>query len=166
MDKLNSTPIYQFPAPISVSLEPLEAMIFTSSYELRRCLVAIGQSQPFSIARVISSNQEGNVPKVLSSDQVDNELLATLKKSFNLTINLGLDLQDLVLQHLYTSLVNTIFGGVFLSLSVSKVRFVLIISGHTPCTSLHDEILEVEKESSPKLEEEVFIATLQMFQSL
>ena len=45
------------------------------------------------------------------------------------------------------------------------MRFVLIISGHTPCTSLHDEILEVEKESSPKLEDEVFIATLQTFQS-
>ena len=59
----------------------------------------------------------------------------------------------------------TILGEVYLSLSVSKVRFVLIISGHTPCISLHDEILEVEKESSPKLEEEVFIATLQIFQS-
>jgi len=56
-------------------------------------------------------------------------------------------------------------GGVFLSLSISEVRFVLIISGHNPCTSLHDEILEVEKESSPKLEEEVCIATLQTFQS-
>jgi len=59
---------------------------------------------------------------------------------------------------------NTTFGGVFLSLSISEVRFVLIISGHTPCTSLHDEVLEVEKKSSPKLEEEVFIATLQTFQ--
>ena len=84
-------------------------MILTSSYDLRTCLVAIGQSQHFSIARVISSNQEGNVPKVLSSDQVGNELLATLRESFNLPINLGLDLalQDpILLQHLYTGLDN------------------------------------------------------------
>ena len=60
---------------------------------------------------------------------------------------------------------NTVFEGVFHSLSKSEERFVLIISGHTPCTSLHDKILEVEKESSPKLEEGVFIATLQIFQS-
>jgi len=95
---------------MSASLEPLEPMILTSSYELRPCLVAVGQSQPFSTARVISSNQEGNVHKVLSSDLVDNELLATLRESFNLTINLGLDLPDLVLlQHLYTGLDSTIF---------------------------------------------------------
>ena len=141
-------------------------MIFTSSYKLRPCLVAIGQSQPFFIARVISSYQKGNVPKVLSSDQVGYELLATLWESFNLAINLGLDLQDpILLQHLYMGLDNNVFGGVFLSLSVSKVRFVLIISGHTPCTSLYDEILEIEKESSPKLEEKFFIATLQTLQS-
>jgi len=54
-------------------------------------------------------------------------------------------------------IVNTTFGGVFLSLSINEVGFVLIISGPTPCTSLHDEILEIKKESSPKLEEEVFI---------
>jgi len=159
-------PIYQFLAPMSASLEPLEPIIFISSYKLCSCLVAIGQSQPFSTARVISSNQECNVPKVLSSDQVSNELLATLRESFNIPINLGLDLQDhILLQHLYTGVDNIVLGGVFLSLSISKVRFVLIISGHIPCTSLHDEILEVEKESSPKLEQEVFIATLQMFQS-
>jgi hypothetical protein len=59
---------------------------------------------------------------------------------------------------------NIAFGGVFLSLSISGARFVLI-TRHTPCTSLHDKLLEVKKESSPKLEEEVFIATLQTFQS-
>ena len=122
---------------MSASLEPLEPMIFTSSYELRPCLVAIGQSQPFSTARVISSNQEGNVPKVLSSDSVGNELLATLRESFNLPINLGLDPQDPILhQHLYMCLDNTILGGVFLSLSNREERFFLI-SGHTPYTSLH-----------------------------
>ena len=149
--------MYQYAAPMSTSLEPLEPMILTSSYELRPCLVAIGPSQPFSTARVLSSKQEDNEPKVLSSDQVGNELLATLWESFNLPINLGLDLalQDpVLLQHLYTGLDNTAFGGVFLSLLIREVRFVLI-SGHTPYTSLHDKILEVKKESSPKLEEEV-----------
>jgi hypothetical protein len=154
-------------------------MILTSSYELHPCLVAIGQNQPFSTAKVLSSNQEdnepkvlcsnqeGNEPKVLCSDQEDNELLAALRESFKHLINLGLDLalQYLVLlQHLYTGLNNIAFGGVFLSLSVSGVRFVLI-SGHTPCTSLHDKLLEVKKEPSPKLEEEVFISILQTFQS-
>jgi hypothetical protein len=56
---------------------------------------------------------------------------------------------------------NIAFGGVFLSLSISEARFVLI-SRYNPHTSLHDELLEVKKESSPKLEE-VFIATLQTF---
>ena len=91
--------------------------------------------------------------------------MATFRECFNLAINLGLDLalQDrLVLQHLYTGLDNIAFGVVFLSLSISEVRFILI-SGHTPYTSLHDKILEVVKESSPKLEEEVYIATLQTF---
>jgi len=58
---------------------------------------------------------------------------------------------------------NIAFGGVLLSLSISKARFVLI-SRYNPCTSLHDELLEVKKESSPKQEEEVSIATLQTFQ--
>jgi hypothetical protein len=55
------------------------------------------------------------------------------------------------------------FEGVFLSFSISGARFVLI-SGHTPCTRLHDEFLE-EKKESPKQEEEVSIATLQTLQS-
>jgi len=121
---------------MGTSLEPPEPMIFTSSYELCSCLVAIGENQPSSIA------------KVISSDQVGNELLATLRESFNLPINLGLDLalQDPILvQHLYMGFDNITFGGVFLSLPISEVRFVLIISRHTPCTSLHDEILEVDK---------------------
>jgi hypothetical protein len=82
--------------------------------------------------------------------------LATLRESFKHLINLGLDLalQDpVLLQYFYTGL-NIAFGGVFLSLSISG------ISRHTPCTNLHDKLLEEKKESSPKLEEEVFIATL------
>jgi hypothetical protein len=73
------------------SLEPPEPMILTSSYELHPCLVAIGQNQPFPIAKVLSSNQECNEPKVLCSDQGDNELLATLRESFKRLINLSLD---------------------------------------------------------------------------
>jgi hypothetical protein len=126
-------------------------MILTSSYELHPCLVAIGQNQPFPTAKVLSYNQEGNEPKVLFSDQGDNELLATLRESFKRLINLDLDLalQDpVLLQYFYTGLDNITFGGVFLSLSISKARFVLI-SRHTPCTSLHDKLLEEEKELSP-----------------
>jgi hypothetical protein len=151
MDNPNSTPIYQYPAPMNQSLEPLEPMILTSSYELHPCLVTIGQNQPFPTTKVLSSNQEGNEPKVLCSDQGDNELLATLRESFKHLINLGLDLalQDpVLLQHLYTGLNNIAFGRVFLSLFVSGARFVLI-SRHNPCTSLHDKLLEEEKEPSP-----------------
>jgi hypothetical protein len=162
MDNSNSTPIYQYPAPMNQSLEPPGPMILTSSYELHPCLVTIGQNQPFSTAKVLSSNQEGNEPKVLCSDQGDNELLATLREYFEHLINLGLDLvlQDpVLLQYFYMGLDNIAFGGVFLSLSISEARFVLI-SRHIPRTSLHDELLEVKQESSPKLEEKVFIATL------
>jgi hypothetical protein len=155
MDNLNSTPIYQYVAPMSTSLEPPEPIILASSYELRPCLVEIGQNQPFSTAKVLSSNQEDNEPEVLSSNQEDNEpnalcsdqdnkILATLRESFNLPINYVLDLalQDLVsLQYFYTGLDNIAFGGVFLSLSISEARFVLI-SRHTPCTSLPDELIE------------------------
>ena len=143
-------PIYQYVAPMSASLEQPEPMILISSYQLHPCLVAIGQNQPFKIPKVLSSNQEGN------------ELLATPRESFNLLINLGLDLalQDPVpLQYFYTGLDNIAFGGVFLSLSISEARFVLI-SRHNPCTRLHDKLLEVEKKSSPKQEENVSIATL------
>jgi hypothetical protein len=92
--------------------------------------------------------------------------LATLRESFNLLINSGLDLalQDPVLfQYFYTGLENIAFGGVFLSLSISEARFVLI-SRHTPCTSLHDELIEKKKELSPKQEGEVSIATYKTFQ--
>jgi hypothetical protein len=105
-----------------------------------------------------------NEPKVLSSDQ-DNELLATLREYFNLLINSGLDLalQDhVLLQYFYMGLENITFGEVFLSLSISEARFVLI-SRHTPCTRLHDELIEEKEELSPKQEEEVSIATLQKF---
>ena len=39
------------------------------------------------------------------------------------------------------------------------------INGKTPCTSIHDELPEEEKESSPEQEEEVLIAKSQPLQS-
>ena len=57
------------------------------NYDLCPELIAIGQNQPFSIAKVVSFNQK------------DNELLATPRESVNLSINSGLNLalQDHVL---------------------------------------------------------------------
>jgi hypothetical protein len=72
MDNPNSMPIYQYPTHVNQRIEPPEPMILTSSYELHPCLVAIGQNQPFPTDKVLSSNQEGNEPKVLCSDHRDN----------------------------------------------------------------------------------------------
>ena len=48
--------------------------------------------------------------------------------------------------------------GAFLHLFASEARSMLNrISGITPCTSIHDELLKEEKESSPD-QEEVLIA--------
>ena len=56
--------------------------------------------------------------------------------------------------------------GAFLHLSVSEARSMLDrISGKTPCTSIHNELSEEEKESSPEQEEEVLIAKSQPLQS-
>jgi hypothetical protein len=54
---------------------------------------------------------------------------------------------------------NTASRGSFLSLSISEARLVLHkILRRTTCTSIHDELLEEEKESSLEQEEEVLIA--------
>ena len=90
-------------------------------------MIAIGQNQPFSIAEVLSFNQE------------DNELLATPRESFNLSINFGLDLalHDHVFpRYFHIGLNHITFGRVFLSLSISKARYVFI-HGHPSCTRLH-----------------------------
>jgi hypothetical protein len=51
-------------------------------------------------------------------------------------------------------------------LSVSEARLVLDkILGHTTCTSICDELLDEEKESSLEQEEEVLIAKARPFQS-
>ena len=56
--------------------------------------------------------------------------------------------------------------GGFLHLSASKSRTILDkIIGYIPYTSIHDELLEEEKESSPEQEEKVLIAKPQPLQS-
>jgi len=129
MDNSNSTPIIEFFAPSEISHIPWESTspFFAPNYDLCPELIAIGQNQPFSIAGVLSFNQE------------DNELLATLRESFDLSINscLNLAIQDHVFsRYFHIGLNHITFGRVFLSLSISKPRYVFI-RGHPSCTSLH-----------------------------
>ena len=61
---------------------------------------------------------------------------------------------------------NAASRGAFLHLSASEAMAMLDrISGKTPYTSIHNELLEEEKESSPEQEEKVLIAKSQPFQS-
>ena len=56
--------------------------------------------------------------------------------------------------------------GALLHLSASEARSILdTISEKTPYTSIHSELPEEEKESSPKQEDEVLIAKSQPLQS-
>jgi hypothetical protein len=50
MDAIDSTPIYQYAAPMSTSHRPKESSkpILTPAYELRPCLVAMVQNRSFS----------------------------------------------------------------------------------------------------------------------
>ena len=73
-----------------------------------------------------------------------------------------LAIQDpVLLQHFYMGLskdsmqsLDQASRGAFLCLSVSEARTILDrIIGKTPCTSIHNELPEKEKESSPKQEE-------------
>jgi hypothetical protein len=61
---------------------------------------------------------------------------------------------------------DTASRGAFLHLFASKARAMLDrISGKTPCTSIHNKPLEVEKKSSPDQVEKVLIAKSQPLQS-
>ena len=79
----------------------------------------------------------------------------------------------MLLQHFYMDLskdsgqsLDQASRGVFLHLSASVARSLLDkISGKTPCTSIHDELPEEEKESSLEQEEKVLIAKSQPLQS-
>ena len=150
MDNTNSIPIIEFFAPSETSHRPWESTspFFAPNYDLCPELIAIRQNQPFPIAKVLSFNQE------------DNEILATLRESFNFSINSGLNLalQDHIFsRYFHIGLNHITFGRVFLSLSISKARYVFIC-GHPSYTSLHKKFLEIETESSPKQGKEISIA--------
>ena len=125
----------------------------------------------FPISKVVSLWK-----KVLNFRQLEEESLATSWDHFNDIIITGLDLdiQDpVLLQHFYMGLskdsmesLDVASRGAFLHLSISEARSMLDrISGKTPCTSIHNELPEEEKESSPEQEEEVLIAKSQPLQS-
>ena len=114
--------------------------------------------------------------EVLNFRQLEEESLGTSSDHFNDLIIIGpyLAIQDpILLQHFYMGLSKVSMKsfdiasrGAFLHLSTSKARTILDkIIGITPYTSIHDELLEEAKESSPEQEEEVLIAKSQPFQS-
>ena len=121
----------------------------------------------FPISKVVSLRKE-----VLNFRQLEEESLGTLWDHFNELIFTGpnLVIQDpVLLQHFYMGLskdsrksLDAASRGAFLHLSTSEARSMLNrISGITPYTSIHNELLEEEKESSPEQEEEVFIVKSQ-----
>jgi hypothetical protein len=110
----------------------------------------------FPISRVARLQIE-----VLTFKQHEKEPLDASWDRFNDLITTGPDLAilDLILlQHFYLGFskddaqdLNVASGGSFLSLSVSEARLVLDkILEQTTCTSIHDELLEEENESSPE----------------
>ena len=114
--------------------------------------------------------------EVLNFRQLEEESLGTSWDHFNDLIITDLDLtfQDhILLQHFYMGLskdsmesLDAASRGTFLHLSTSEARAMLDrISGKTPCTSIHNELPEKEKKSSPDQEEEVLIAKSQPLQS-
>ena len=118
----------------------------------------------FPISKVVSIRKE-----VLNFRQLEEESLGTLWDRFNELIITGPDLaiQDpVLLQYFYMGLskdsresLDVASRGAFLHLSASEIRAMLDrISGKTPCTSIHNELPEEEKKSSPDQVEEVLIA--------
>jgi hypothetical protein len=122
------------------------------------------------MSKVVSLRKE-----VLTFRQLEKESLATSWDRFNDLIIIGPDLaiQDpVLLQYFYMGLSKDSIQSLdqasreaFLYLSVSEARSMLDrISEKTPCTSIHDELSEEEKKSSPKQEEKVLIAKPQPVQ--
>jgi hypothetical protein len=108
--------------------------------------------------------------EILNFRQLKEESIGISWDCFNDLIITGPDLaiQDpVLLQYFYIGLskdsiesLNAASRGAFLA--TSKVRSMLDkISRKTLCTSIHNELLEKEKESSPEQEEEVLIAKSQ-----
>ena len=117
----------------------------------------------FPISKVVSLRKE-----VLNFRQLEEKSLGTSWDHFIELIITGLDLaiQDpILLQYFYMGLrkdsresLDAASRGAFLHLSTSEARAKLDrISGKTPCTSIHYELLEEEKESSLKQQEKVLI---------
>jgi hypothetical protein len=118
----------------------------------------------FSISKVVSLRKE-----VLNFIQLEEESLGTSWDHFNDLIITGPDLaieDPILLQHFYMGLskdsmksLDAASRGPFLHLSASEVRSMLDrISEKIPSTSIHNELPEKEKESSPEHEKEVLIA--------
>ena len=113
--------------------------------------------------------------EVLNFRQLEEESLVTSWERINDLITTGLDLaisNPMLLQHFYIGLsknsmesLDAASRGAFLHLSASEARSMLDkISGKTPCTSIHNELIEEEKESSLDQEDEVLIAKSQPLQ--
>jgi hypothetical protein len=113
---------------------------------------------------------------VLNFRQPEEESLSTSWDHFNELIITSPDLaiQDpVLLQYFYMGLskdsrksLNAASRGAFLHLSASEARAMLFrTSEKTPCTSIHNELLEKERESSSKQEEGVLIVKSQPLQS-
>ena len=109
--------------------------------------------------------------EVLNFRQLEEESLGTSCECINSLITTGPDLaisDPMLLQHFYMGLskdsmqsLDQASRGAFLHLSAREARSMLDrISGKTPYTSIHNELLEEEKESSPD-QEEVLIAKSQ-----
>jgi hypothetical protein len=114
--------------------------------------------------------------EILNFRQLEEESLGTSWDCFNELIITSLDLaipNPILLQDFYVGLskdskesLDLGSRGAFLHLSASEARSMLNkISERTPCTSIHYELPEEEKESFPKQEEVVLIAKLEPLQS-
>jgi hypothetical protein len=121
----------------------------------------------FPIRKVVSLQIE-----VQNFRQLEEESLGTSWDRFNELIITGPDLaipDPILLQYFYMGLskdsresLDLASTGAFFHLSASEARSMLNkISQKTPCTSIHYELLEEEKESSPEQEEEVLITKSQ-----
>jgi hypothetical protein len=125
----------------------------------------------FSVTKVACLRRE-----VLSFRQLEEESLGMSWDCFNGLINTSLYLaiwDPILLQHFFKGLskdskefIDLASRGVFLHLPISEARSMHEkICEITPCTSTHSELLEEEKQSSPKLEEEVLIPKSQPIKS-
>ena len=125
----------------------------------------------FPISRVVSLRIE-----VLTFKQKEKWYLGASWDHISSLIIASPDLaisDPMLLEHFYMGLskdstqsLDIASRGAFLCLSVSEARTILDkIIGNTPCTSIHDELIEEEKESSSAQEKEVLITKLQPLQS-